>query len=805
MVNLQNLESWLTLALKINPGLIFIRLHGIDPAGQCTCGQVHEDEKEIGKHPAGSWTKLATGDVKTIVGWFRDNPYSNLGLACQRSGIVVVDKDPRSGGHLSITKLDEASGYSLVETVTAITGEYVIKGKVLRGSHLLYRCDPTEKFHGNLNAQGMPGIDVKHKGYIVIAPSKHFSGVNYDFEPGLALWEREIAEAPEELLAVLRQSAPKSKPKSLPTLKPSNPTPAKIVDFSELSRAAAKVDTRLIIESGLFEGERAVQIYRLTCALAHRFGTDPIASEFIERAMVSWNSERVEPPMALDGNDGLLRHVRNALDFVRQHPLEGLSGTSLAGESVRLTDTTDAAVVDWLAQFIQPEFCWNSDRKWLRYKDGVWVPRSDEHVREHLRYFLSEFLEKVMASDTSVGGVQEVRKLMSAQKLKNFEILLRGRLEVLTEVFERKLDHLNVKNGVVDLRTGELAPHDPKHYFTSITTEEYDPNARHLDWDKALEAVPLYAQKYLQVFLGQACTGRVPTEDVVLFLIGGGRNGKSTIVHVPRVILGGFATTVSDRIFSAKDGDHPTELTDLIGKRLAILEELRASELSSKRLKDVSGTARISARRIRENTITWDPTHTLVVTSNHEPNFESSDHGTWRRLVRINFPYRFVSNPLLDHERSIELGLRERVQAGLEGQHKAALNWLIQGAMKWYANGERLEPLPEELVKVNREWRANQDVLGSFLQETLEVSPGSYVAFEDVLSLFKKQYPGEFSLGSQKQFSIQLRASEFWQDLNLKSDRKRSNSKDLSRPAGYVPILPAQVTCILGLAFKRNQ
>lgn len=799
---LQNLETWLTLALKINPGMKFIRLHGIDAAGQCTCGEIHEDEKEVGKHPAGSWTKMATDDVQTIVGWFRDNPYFNLGLACQLSGIVAVDKDPRSGGHLSITKLDEASGFSLIETVTAITGEYVIKGKVLRGSHLLYKCDPNEDFFGNLKAQKMPGIDIKHKGYIVIAPSKHFSGVNYGFEPGLALWEREIAQAPEELLALLRQSAPKPRP--LPTKKPSDPGPASEIDFSELVHAAAKVDTRKIVESGLFEGERAVQVYRLTCALAHRFGTDSIASDFIERAMVSWNAERVMPPMALTGNDGLLRHVRNALDFVREHPLEGLTGTSIEGESVKLTDTTDAAVVDWLAQFIQQEFCWNSYRKWLRYKDGVWVPRSDEHVREHLRYFLSEFLDKVMASETSVGGVQEVRKLMSAQKLKNFEILLRGRLEVLTELFDRKLDHLNVKNGVVNLKTGELTPHDPKDYFTSIATEEYDPKSHHVDWDKALEAVPAYAQTYLQVFLGQACTGRVPTEDVVLFLIGGGRNGKSTIVHVPRVILGGFATTVSDRIFSARDGDHPTEITDLIGRRLAILEELRASQLSSKRLKDISGTASISARRIRENTITWEPTHTLVVTSNHEPHFEGSDHGTWRRLVRINFPYRFVSNPLLEHERSIELGLRERVQAGFEGQHKAVLNWLIQGAMKWYANGERLEPLPEELVTVNREWRFNQDVLGSFLNETLEVSPGSCVAFEDLLHVFKKQHPDELLLSTQKQFSIQLRASEFWQDLNLKSERKRVKSIELSRPTGFLPILPVQVTCILGVAFKRN-
>ncbi len=130
---------------------------------------------------------MATDDVQTIVGWFRDNPKFDPGFACLLSGIVAVDKDPQSGGGLSITTLDEASGYSLVEIVTAITGESVIKGKALRGPHLLYKCDLNEDFFGNLKAQKIPSIDIKHKVHIVIAPTKHFSGVTYGFEPGMAL------------------------------------------------------------------------------------------------------------------------------------------------------------------------------------------------------------------------------------------------------------------------------------------------------------------------------------------------------------------------------------------------------------------------------------------------------------------------------------------------------------------------------------------------------------------------------------------------------------------------------------------
>jgi DNA-binding transcriptional ArsR family regulator len=58
--------------------------------------------------------------------------------------------------------------------------------------------------------------------------------------------------------------------------KTSDPCPASQIDFSELVHAAAKVDTRKMVQSGLPEEQRAVQVYRLTCALAHRFGTDTL-------------------------------------------------------------------------------------------------------------------------------------------------------------------------------------------------------------------------------------------------------------------------------------------------------------------------------------------------------------------------------------------------------------------------------------------------------------------------------------------------------------------------------------------------
>ena len=122
-----------------NPGLKFIAVHGIVD-GKCTCGQSHFDQKDVGKHPVHKgWQNLATDNLDVIEGWFQSNPNFNLGLACKQSGIMAIDIDPRSGGHVSVKELERKSEYSLVPTVSAVTGEYKIKGRPIRGSHYLYR------------------------------------------------------------------------------------------------------------------------------------------------------------------------------------------------------------------------------------------------------------------------------------------------------------------------------------------------------------------------------------------------------------------------------------------------------------------------------------------------------------------------------------------------------------------------------------------------------------------------------------------------------------------------------------------
>jgi putative DNA primase/helicase len=286
--------------------------HGIVD-GRCTCSGTHDEPKDVGKHPSiGQWNIFASTDSNQVATWWNSNEEQNVGVFAQPSGFFVIDIDPRSGGENSYEKFEELVNGSLPPTVEAITGEYSIGGRSARGRHLFYRCDASEQLVGNLKSAGLPGIDIKWNGYVLLAPSRHFSGVCYEWAPGCAPWEIDMAEAPEELLQALRKKGSRSG------------TSLNDGDWGfmdGLEYGGERVDIDKVLEQGIDEGHRAVEIYRLACALSAKMGVD---SEYkrlaVETMMIRFNAEKVRPPMPLEGGNSLLMHVRRAMDWVGSQP-----------------------------------------------------------------------------------------------------------------------------------------------------------------------------------------------------------------------------------------------------------------------------------------------------------------------------------------------------------------------------------------------------------------------------------------------------------------------------------------------------
>ena len=367
---------------------------------------------------------------------------------------------------------------------------------------------------------------------------------------------------------------------------------------------------------------------------------------------------------------------------------DGLEDTHL---SQRIAD-------DWLAG----RYCWAAGLGWLKWDGRRWRPISDAAIIEVVRKAHRRYAAHEVSRGADASRMRALSGLLSAGKIRAVVGLARGIVEVESDQFDRHPDLLNVNNGVVDLTSGKLIPHNPTLNLTKITAVDYLPGASHDDWARALTALPAEVVAWMQYRFGQAATGQMAPDDVMPVMRGSGANGKSTIVKAIHAALGDHAVIIPDRVLLANPGDHPTELMTLRGARLALLEELpEGRHLNVKRLKDTVGTSPITARAIAKDNITWAATHTLMLTTNYLPLVDEVDHGTWRRLALVEFPYKFTANgadATTPDERVGAEGLRERLADGAGGRREAVLAWVVQGARRWYDANKVMPAKPERVV-----------------------------------------------------------------------------------------------------------
>ncbi|MEV6679442.1 phage/plasmid primase, P4 family [Streptomyces erythrochromogenes] len=432
-----------------------------------------------------------------------------------------------------------------------------------------------------------------------------------------------------------------------------------------------------------------------------------------------------EPPASTDAAED----VENASvpETTRGILEEGAGSLSDAKMSERAAD-----------QALKGKYVWCSAYGWMRWDGKRWRETADVTVREIVRRYLSAYA--AIGAARSDGEERKMHlALLAKKRISDIAELARGILAVDCDRFDTHPDLLNTQNCVVDLRTGDTMPHDPELYMTHVTAVGYRPTSTHPDWDKALQAVPQVSRKWFQVRLGQAITGHMTPDDKVVFLKGGGQNGKSTVMNGVMSALGsGYQTIVSERALTASPDAHPTELMDFRGCRLALAEELPEDRhLNVKRLKDIAGTPRMKARKMRQDTVSWDATHSMFLSTNYLPSVSETDHGTWRRLSLLTFPFTFTKPgvaPSGPHELPGDAGLRERMTR-IEPL-EAVLAWLVQGARGWYEADRQFPEEPAAVTQDTRNWRAESDLILRYWTERVRVAPDMHAMSTDVYADF---------------------------------------------------------------------
>lgn len=286
------------------------------------------------------------------------------------------------------------------------------------------------------------------------------------------------------------------------------------------------------------------------------------------------------------------------------------------------------------------------------------------------------------------------------------------------DMFDRDPFVLNVLNGTIDLRSGQLHPHRQTDMLTRLAPVEYNPKASCPQWDKFLARVlpDEDVRTFVQRFIGYALTGDVG-EQLLAFMYGLGANGKSVLLDVILALLGDYGCRAAPDLVLAKQGEaHPTEVADLEGRRMVVCSEIEQGRAWAESLiKRVTGDTTIKARHMKQDFYEFRATHKLVIAANIRPTVRGTDEAIWRRMRLVPFD---VTIPPAERDR----GLVARLVAT---ESRGILAWAVAGCLAWQRDGLGA---PAAIDKATADYREEQDLLGLWIAEECVVVPGVFAS-----------------------------------------------------------------------------
>ena len=284
---------------------------------------------------------------------------------------------------------------------------------------------------------------------------------------------------------------------------------------------------------------------------------------------------------------------------------------------------------------------------------------------------------------------------------------------VTSEIWDQNSYLLGTPAGVVDLRTGLLQTPVPEDFITKLTAVAPACTFACPRWQQFLKEATNDDQAlidFLQQFVGYMLTGDT-TEHSLLFIHGGGGNGKTVFQNTCGGILGDYAKVAAMETFVASGADkHPTDVAMLHGARLVTASETEEGRAwAESRIKQLTGGDKISARFMRQDFFEFTPQFKLMLIGNHQPTLRNVDDATRRRFNIVPF----IHSPLIPTATS----KRSSVRNG-----RGILRWMIDGCLLWQRFGL---VRPKVVLDATEEYFAGQDSIQQWIADRCETGKGT--------------------------------------------------------------------------------
>ncbi len=353
--------------------------------------------------------------------------------------------------------------------------------------------------------------------------------------------------------------------------------------------------------------------------------------------------------------------------------------------------------------------------------------------------------------------VERLRSVHGCNNCLTFTTRCHDRIVATNDDFDKNPWSLGFKNGVVDLRTGELSPGNPDDKNLKACPHEWTGiDSPCPTWEQAILDIMSGNQEmvdFLARLFGYSITG-LSTEHILPVFYGKGRNGKSLIVETIRHVMGTLAEPIRsemllDQSFMKSSSGPSPDIMSLKGLRIAFANETdEGRRISTSQVKLLTGGDTMVARNPHDRYETrFDPTHTLFLLTNNKPQAPADDFAFWKRIILVPFLVSFVDTPAAEDERQIDKFLGKKLKKEASG----ILAWLVRGCLAWQESGL---DFPVLVSDATGEYRRGEDMLADFVDETCQLQEGYKVSAANIYDAFRKWFEGNYGkkIPSQKRF-----------------------------------------------------
>lgn len=646
------------------------------------------------------WPQKATSDIATIRSWWAKFPSANIGLHVGKSGLVVVDIDPRNGGDASLKGLKAEHGDAWLSNVCVNTGG--------GGHHYIYAsCSSGVR----LPAQIAPGIDLKHGvGYIVAPPSIHPSGRRYLFaKGGLAAGELDFLPAlpqwitgPTALQAEAGQADTGGWIATVQAIDPETPENVERVRsaLEVVSADCSRDDWRNVLFAITSTG------WDCATALAREWSMTA-AHRFEEGAFLNIVENAKDRPNAITLGTLFSKAKANGWIDPVKTPSVGFETYGDLSNGRRFAQKYRGQLLHTQGRW----YAWCGSR-WGACQHGEQTAAAKTIAED----IIKETLAAVKADGTEAAKRNHTHALAVHRSIKRLEAMVQsaasepGMSIANPGLFDADPWKIGVRNGLVDLRNGEILRPSPDLLISRQAGVAYDPQALCPRWlgflDQAL-AGDAEMIAFMQRLCGYILTGFV-NEEILAFIHGVGANGKSVFANVIAAAMGDYAVTVRAALLArdpkGSGSDAEREKARLPGARLALVNETGQGDVfDDQRIKEITSRERVSARHLYGESFDFMPTHKLVVRGNHLPGALDASDGFWRRIVLIHFSRKIKpSECVADFDQRI-----------IDEELTGVFAWMVEGCLKWGRKGLRV---PSVVSNAVASYRKDTDLLGEWLR-----------------------------------------------------------------------------------------